>query len=373
MRSADFDFDLPPELIAQQPTPTREGSRLLVLHRNTRRWEHRQFGELTEFLRAGDLLVFNDTRVIPARLRGTKADTGGAFEILLLEPAEPLAWWCLAKPGRSLRPGSQLIFHPANASNAANAATPGTPTSLTAEVVEFNAEGHRKLRFAGTADVLQAAQELGEIPLPPYIQRPRTGSAAADRERYQTVYARADGSVAAPTAGLHFGAATLAQFRERGIELAFVTLHVGLGTFAPVKVDSLAGHIMHEERYQLPEATAVAVNRARAEGRRVIAIGTTSARVLESAARLTPATNPVTLVPVADGRTRLFLHPPAEFQVINGLFTNFHLPQSTLLMLVSAFAAPGEEVGREFVLQAYAEAVRERYRFFSYGDAMFII
>ncbi len=366
MRSADFAFDLPPELIAQQPAPTREGSRLLVLHRDTRRWEHRRFDELPAFLRRGDLLVFNDTRVIPARLRGVKSDTGGAFEILLLEPAGPLEWWCLAKPGKSLRPGSQLTFrHP-------DPAAP-SPAALTAEVLAANDQGHRLLRFAGTTDVLAAARELGEIPLPPYIQRGSDGVQATDRDRYQTVYAREDGSVAAPTAGLHFTDGTLARLRELGAELAFVTLHVGLGTFAPVKVEDLSRHLMHEERYHLPAATAAAVNRARAEGRRVIAVGTTSARVLESAARHTAGAVSGELTPITNGRTRLFLHPPAEFRVIDGLFTNFHLPQSTLLMLVSAFAAPGAESGREFILQAYAEAVRERYRFFSYGDAMLIV
>jgi len=367
MRSADFDFALPPELIAQQPAPTRDGSRLLVLHRKSRSWEHRQFRELTTLLRPGDLLVFNDSRVFPARLRGVKRDSGGAFEILLLEPTEPLTWWCLARPGKSLRPGTQLAFVHTSPQRA------GERSELTAEVIATNAEGHRLLRFAGTADVMQAAGELGELPLPPYIARPETGTPAADRERYQTVYAREEGSVAAPTAGLHFQRETLDALREHGVEMAYVTLHVGLGTFAPVKVKSITDHRMHEERYHLPDATAAAVNRAKAEGRRVIAVGTTSARVLESAAQSHPATDPGVLQGVAAGRTRLFLHPPADFRVIEGLLTNFHLPQSTLLMLVSALAAPGDIGGREFVLRAYAEAVREKYRFFSYGDAMLLL
>lgn len=367
MRSADFDFALPPELIAQQPTSQREGSRLLVLHRGERRWEHRQFPDLTEYLRAGDLLVFNDSRVIPARLRGHKLDSGGAFEILLLESTDPLTWWCLARPGKSLRPGTRLVFaHPSPRRAAQN-------SSLTAEVIAVNAEGHRQLRFAGTTDVVAAAHELGEIPLPPYITRSPDADAAADRERYQTVYARANGSVAAPTAGLHFEAATLARLRSLGAELAFVTLHVGLGTFAPVKVDSLGEHPMHEERYQISATAAAQVNQAKAEGRRVIAIGTTSARVLESAARQTAQSGPNLIDPTDDGRTRLFLYPPAEFRLVDALFTNFHLPQSTLFMLACSFASPGAMEGRAFMLDAYAEAVRERYRFFSYGDAMLIL
>ena len=366
MTSADFDFVLPPELIAQQPAPTRDGSRLLVLHRSVRRWEHRRFTDLSDYLRTGDLLIFNDSRVFPARLRGVKRDTGGAFEILLLEPAAPLTWWCLARPGKSLRPGTRLSFLNPSAGRA------GSLAKLTAEVLAVNAEGHRLLRFDGTEDVVRDAEELGEIPLPPYISRPPGGGNATDRERYQTIYAGEAGSIAAPTAGLHFQPETLDQLRSRGVELAFVTLHVGLGTFAPVKVTALSLHVMHEERYRIPAATADAVRRAKAEGRRVIAVGTTSARVLESAGR-EPLAGSEILAPVDAGRTRLFLHPPATFRVIDGLLTNFHLPQSTLLMLVSAFAAPGEETGRALVLAAYAEAVQQKYRFFSYGDAMLLV
>lgn len=367
MRSADFAFDLPAELIAQQPAPTRDGSRLLVIHRKSRTWEHRQFREFSLFLRPGDLLVFNDSRVIPARLRGVKLDTGGAFEILLLEPAGELTWWCLARPGKGLRPGTQLGFvHTAQL-------RAGQRAELIAQVIDTNAEGHRLLRFEKTPDVVQAARELGETPLPPYIERSHDGSTASDHERYQTIYAREDGSVAAPTAGLHFEAETLAMLAKQGVELAFVTLHVGLGTFAPVKVDALTDHVMHEERYHLSDATAAAVNRAKAGGRRVIAVGTTSARVLESAAMAHPDSAPGVLTAVDAGRTRLFLYPPATFRVIDGLLTNFHLSQSTLLMLVCSFAAPGECGGRELILRAYAEAVRERYRFFSYGDAMLLV
>ena len=365
VRSADFDFVLPPELVAQQPTSERDASRLLVLHRAESRWEHQQFRELRHWLRAGDLLVFNDSRVIPARLRGVKTESGGAFEILLLEPTSPWEWWCLAKPGKSLRPGTTLAFqHPGAGPNDAT-------SKLTAEVLRTNAQGHRHLRFAGVPNLAAAIHEWGELPLPPYIRRMKAGSGAADRERYQTIYARVEGSVAAPTAGLHFQTGTLAELKAHGVEEAFVTLHVGLGTFSPVKTESLADHVMHEERFELPAATAEAVNRAKKEGRRIIAVGTTSARVLESVAR--QQSPRAELQPVANGRTRLFLYPPTKFGVIDGLLTNFHLPQSTLLMLASAFAGPGALTGRELVLRAYADAIREHYRFFSYGDAMLIL
>ena len=365
VRSVDFDFALPPELVAQQPTPTRDASRLLVVHRSESRWEHRQFRELPRWLRAGDVLVFNDTRVIPARLRGVKVKSGGHCEILLLEPSTPWEWWCLAKPGKSLRVGSRMVFTgPENRPKSSN-------LGLRAEVVEVNAEGHRLLRFSGVTDLAAAVRELGELPLPPYIQREQGGADGADWERYQTVYSRVEGSVAAPTAGLHFQAETLAALRTQGVETVFVTLHVGLGTFAPVKAERLAEHVMHEERFELPAATASVVSRAKAEGRRVIAVGTTSARVLESVARQQNQAH--SLGAVANGRTRLFLHPPAAFRVIDGLLTNFHLPKSTLLMLVSAFAAPESLAGRDLILRAYADAITERYRFFSYGDAMLIL
>jgi S-adenosylmethionine:tRNA ribosyltransferase-isomerase len=372
VRTADFDFSLPPELIAQTPGAERDGSRLLVLNRAGGRREHRQFRELPALLRAGDLLVLNDSRVIPARLRGRKADTGGDFEILLLEELGPLEWWTLLRPGKRVRPGSRLIFTDAD----------GQITALTAEVVAKNDEGHCRLRFAGAPSVLSAAERLGEVPLPPYIRREAGASAPEDRERYQTVYARQPGSVAAPTAGLHLTAALLDTLQGMGVGVAFVTLHVGIGTFAPVKADHLDTHRMHEERFSLPPETAAALNAAKAAGGRVVAVGTTTMRVLESVARgfydgfwgEPAASAPVgaPLPAVAAGRTRIFIRPPADFRVVDALITNFHLPQSTLLMLVSAFARPGETAGRDLILETYAEAVRERYRFFSYGDAMFI-
>lgn len=358
MLTAEFDYPLPPDLVAQHPAPQRDGSRLLVLHRTDGRTRHHQFPDLRAHLEPGDVLVLNDSKVIPARLRGLKLDTGGKIEVLLLEESTPSVWWVMLRPGKRVRPGTRLLF-----------LSPGGRTSpLTAEVLGKNDEGHCRLRFGGVPDLAATLAETGEMPLPPYINRTAPAVGTEDRARYQTVFAQHDGSVAAPTAGLHFTEALLTGLRASGVETHFVTLHVGHGTFAPVKADQVEDHVMHEERFDLPAGTAEAVNRAKAEGRRVIAVGTTSVRVLESVARA----NGGVLVPGA-GTTRIFLHPPATFAVIDGLLTNFHLPQSTLLMLVSAFAAPGETLrGRERILAAYAEAVRERYRFFSYGDAMLI-
>ena len=359
MLTAEFDYFLPSELIAQHPAPERDGSRLLVLDRQAGQFAHHHFTEFPRWLRPGDVLVLNNSKVIPARLRGFKPDTGGEFEILLLEENAPGDWWVMLRPGKRVRPGTLLVFR-----------TPaGGPSPLTAEVLAKNSAGHCRLRFSGVSDFSAALPRLGELPLPPYIRRLRPGNEAADQNRYQTVFARHDGSVAAPTAGLHFTTELLATLRARGIEVNFVTLHVGHGTFAPVKASRVEAHVLHEERFDLPPETAAAVNGARAEGRRVIAVGTTSVRVLESAAR-----EPGGQLIAGPGRTRIFLHPPASFAVVNGLLTNFHLPQSTLLMLVSAFSAPGEHPrGRDLILAAYAEAVRERYRFFSYGDAMLIL
>jgi S-adenosylmethionine:tRNA ribosyltransferase-isomerase len=356
MRTADFDFALPPELIAQQPAPKRDESRLLVLHRSSRRVEHRNFRDLPEFLRAGDVLVLNNSRVIPARLRGTNAQSGGKFEILLLEENAPNNWWTMMRPGKNARVGTQIILRDAK----------GGPTNFIADVAEVNAEGHRRLKFSGTTNIRDELDLLGEIPLPPYIERKTTQ--AADKERYQTVFAKPAGSVAAPTAGLHFTENLLDEIRARGVKICFATLHVGLGTFASVKTETLAEHKMHEERFEISEETVSAVNEAKKSGRRVIAVGTTSVRVLESVA----AQNGGKLN-VFNGKTNIFIFPPFEFKIVDALLTNFHLPQSTLLMLVSAFAAPGETHGRETVLSAYAEAIRERYRFFSYGDAMLIL
>ena len=358
MQTVDFNYRLPPELIAQQPAAQRDQSRLLVLHRAAGRTEHRQFREVLDFLRAGDVLVLNNSRVIPARLRGVNAQTGGAFEMLLLEENAVNDWWVMIKPGKRARIGTQIGIVNRKSQTA----------KLQATVIETNTEGHRRLRFEGTPDILNTLDEFGEIPLPPYITRGHTDKLERDEQHYQTVFAQPPGSVAAPTAGLHFTRELLDQIRAHGVDVHFVTLHVGLGTFAPVKADTLAEHTMHEERYELSDATARAVNEAKVAGRRVIAVGTTSVRVLESSA----AQQGGKLAGGA-GRTRIFIYPPREFKVVDALLTNFHLPCSTLLMLVSAFAAPGETRGREMILSAYAEAIRERYRFFSYGDAMLIL
>jgi len=356
VRTADFHFDLPPELIAQQPAAQRDGSRLLILHRAKGIVEDRQFRDLPALLRAGDVLVLNNSRVIPARLRGANARTGGQFEILLLEENARNDWWVMLRPGKRARPGTQIICQ----------APDGSPTPVQATVVETNAEGHRRLNFHGTLDIRNELERLGEIPLPPYIQR--KGCSREDRERYQTVYAQDAGSVAAPTAGLHFTPELLAQIQAGGVTVCFVTLHVGPGTFMPVKTETLAAHRMHEERFELDADTARIVNEAKSGGRRVIAVGTTVTRVLESVA----ASHHGKLAKNA-GKTGIFIHPPFSFQVVDALLTNFHLPSSTLLMLVSAFAAPGEIRGREMILSAYAEAIRKRYRFFSYGDAMLLL
>jgi S-adenosylmethionine:tRNA ribosyltransferase-isomerase len=357
VRTADFDYHLPPELIAQQPAGQRDASRLLVLDRKTGNMAHRQFTDLPDYMRAGDVVVFNDSRVIPARLRGRKPSSGGEVELLLVEENAANDWWTMLRPGKRVRVGTEIELHD----------RAGQPAGWHAVVTAKNDEGHCRLQFSGGENILAKLDEIGEVPLPPYIERPEHFDQAADRERYQTVYARAAGSVAAPTAGLHFTPKILETLRARGVDTAFVTLHVGLGTFAPVKADDLAQHVMHEERYVLPEAAAETIRQARAHGGRVIAAGTTTVRVLESCADADGQLRP------GAGRTRIFIHPPYSFRVVDALITNFHLPQSTLLMLVSAFAASGGLLGRELMLRAYAEAVRERYRFFSYGDAMLIV
>ena len=360
MRTADFVFDLPTELIAQFPTEQRDESRLLVVDRASGNLEHKNFRDILNYFRAGDVLVLNNSRVIPARLRGTNSETGGAFEILLLEENSTNDWWAMMKPGKRAKVGTQVqITHHA----------PRTTTSqIIATVTAINSEGHRRLQFSSTENILNDLDALGELPLPPYIERDQNNLPSSDKERYQTVFAKPAGSVAAPTAGLHFTEKLLAEIRALGVEIHFVTLHVGLGTFAPVKADTLAEHVMHEERYDISESTENAVNTAKSECRRVIAIGTTSVRVLESSAAEHDGK-----IKSGSGRTKIFIFPPRQFRVVNLLLTNFHLPCSTLLMLVSAFAAPGEMCGREMILSTYAEAVRERYRFFSYGDAMLLL
>ncbi|HVU08447.1 MAG TPA: tRNA preQ1(34) S-adenosylmethionine ribosyltransferase-isomerase QueA [Verrucomicrobiae bacterium] len=356
MQTADFDFALPPELIAQHPATKRDESRLLILHRNDHRLEHRQFPDLLNFLNAGDVLVLNDSRVIRARLHGKNAKTGGKFEILLFEEIKTNDWRVLLRPSKNARIGTQIRFFRPN----------GELTEIQATVIETNGEGRWRLEFSGTPEIRAELEHLGEIPLPPYIRR--ESELPEDKNRYQTVYAKADGSVAAPTAGLHFTPELLEKIRARGVKICFVTLHVGLGTFMPVKTENLAAHKMHEETFEIDEETVRAVNDAKQSGHRVFAVGTTTVRALESVA----AQNSGKLNVYGD-KTDIFIFPPFRFQIVDALLTNFHLPRSTLLMLVSAFAAPGEARGREMILAAYTEAVRERYRFFSYGDAMLIL
>ena len=355
MRTEDFNYQLPPELIAQIPATERDQSRLLVLDRRTGTPSHRRFPHLLEYFVPGDVLVLNNSRVISARLRGVNAKSGGKFEILLLAENQTNDWWAMLRPGKRAQIGTRIdLVNPSQ-----------EKTGISAIVEEFNAEGHRRLQFVGTKNIFDELEVLGEIPLPPYIER--SSARDEDRERYQTVYSQIAGSVAAPTAGLHFTTELLDQIRSAGVEIHHVTLHVGLGTFAPVKAESVEDHVMHEERYTVSEVVAHAINRAKAERRRVIAVGTTTVRVLESVA----AKNAGALAACND-RTRIFIFPPGRFQIVDALVTNFHLPCSTLLMLVSAFAAPGEIRGREMILSAYQEAIEEKYRFFSYGDAMLI-
>jgi len=358
MRTAEFDYHLPSELIAQHPAPLRDGARLMTLNREAGRIEHRQVQDLPGLLRTGDVIILNNSRVVPARLRGVNPRTAGKFEILLLEENTGNDWWVMLRPGKRARVGSQIALQQTN----------GNPSQVQAKVVQTNLEGHRRLVFTGVANISEHLHELGEVPLPPYISRANTNELAADQERYQTIFAETDGSIAAPTAGLHFSKLLLQRIRASGVTINFITLHVGLGTFAPVKSDTLAAHSMHEERYEVSEATAQAVNQAKAERRRVLAVGTTSVRVLESV-----AAGHGGRIDAGRGRTKIFIHPPYDFKIVDGLLTNFHLPCSTLLMLVCAFAAPKQVQGRELILSAYAEAIRERYRFFSYGDAMLIL
>jgi S-adenosylmethionine:tRNA ribosyltransferase-isomerase len=344
VRTTDFDYNLPSELIAQVPIEPRDASRLLVVGRAAQSLDHCRFWDLAEFLRPGDLLVYNESRVIPARLSARKP-TGGQVEVLLLRARSDQVWETLVR-GRGVRPGVRLavLDRPG-----------GAPTGATAEVVEDGERGLRVLAFDRPA--LAIAESVGQTPLPPYIHEP-----LRDAARYQTVYARVPGSAAAPTAGLHFSPALLVRLREMGVQSAFVTLHVGLDTFRPVAEERPEEHRMHSEFCWLDADVAAQVNRARQEGRRVIAVGTTSVRVLETAARGSAAP----LQPFA-GATDLFIYPGYRFRAVDALITNFHLPRSTLLMLVAAFS------GKELLDRAYAEAIRRRYRFYSFGDAMLIL
>jgi len=348
---SDFEYELPPELIAQEPAGQRDASRLLVFDRATGQITHRKFPDLLEYLRPGDALVLNDSRVISARLRARKVGGMAKFEILLVEENMTNDWWAMIRPGKRAPIGTALEVLSAGA------------VAATAAVTEVDAEGLRRIRFTGPEDILTKLDQIGEVPLPPYIER--AAPKDEDRARYQTIYAAAPGSVAAPTAGLHFTPELLQQARQKGVKVCFVTLHVGLGTFAPVKVDALSDHVMHEERFLISPETAATISETRATGAKIIAVGTTTLRVLESVA----AANDGKIVAGA-GKTRLFAYPPFPFRIANALLTNFHLPRSTLLMLVSAFASPGATSGRDAMQKVYAEAIRERYRFFSYGDAM---
>lgn len=376
----DFDYELPEELIAQDPLPDRSSSRLMVMDIDSGKTAHRTFRDVIEYLEPGDCMVINDTKVIPARLLGVKEDTGAHVEILLLRRKQDDIWECLVKPGRKLKPGARVSFGEG---------------LLTAEIVDTVDEGNRLVKFYYEGIFEEVLDRLGEMPLPPYIRHK-----LEDKNRYQTVYAEHEGSAAAPTAGLHFTKELLQQIQDKGIRILHVTLHVGLGTFRPVKVDKIEDHHMHSEFYIVPEETAELVNRTIAEGHRVISVGTTSTRTLESAAVLNPAYEklqeeeekgnkisarkeiiegkeryigedgkiiPKYLLAPKSGWTEIFIYPGYEWKLIDALITNFHLPQSTLVMLVSALSS------REKVLAAYREAVEQRYRFFSFGDACLFV
>ncbi len=340
LRTSDYFFELPEELIAQDPLTDRSSSRLLLLDRKNGKTEHKIFKNITEYLKPGDCLVLNNTKVIPARLLGVKEDTAASVEVLLLKRRTDDIWETLVKPGKKLKPGARMVFGDG---------------LLKAEVLEIVEEGNRLVKFYYEGIWEEVLDKLGEMPLPPYITHK-----LQDKNRYQTVYAKYEGSAAAPTAGLHFTNELLKQITNKGISLAYVTLHVGLGTFRPVKVDNVLEHHMHTEYYQVSQEAADIINETKQKGGRVICVGTTSCRTIESAA------DEHGLLSECCGNTDIFIYPGYRFKVLDGLITNFHLPESTLVMLVSAFA------GRNHVLQAYEEAIKEKYRFFSFGDAMFI-
>lgn len=340
LKKSDFYFDLPQELIAQDPLEDRSSSRLLVLDKETGEMEHRVFHDIVEYLHEGDCLVLNNTKVIPARLMGTKRNTGATIEVLLLKRRENDIWETLVKPGKKAKPGTVITFGEG---------------LLTGTVVDIVDEGNRLIQFSYEGIFEEVLDKLGEMPLPPYITHK-----LQDKNRYQTVYAKYEGSAAAPTAGLHFTKELLAQVEEKGVKIAYVTLHVGLGTFRPVKEENVLEHHMHSEFYQVTPEAAKLINDTKAAGGRVICVGTTSCRTIESAADQNG------VVQAGCGDTEIFIYPGYQFKVLDNLITNFHLPESTLIMLVSALA------GREHVLRAYETAVEMKYRFFSFGDAMFI-
>ena len=340
MKTSDFYYDLPPELIAQTPLEKRDESRLLCLDKATGEWSHHHFYELPDFLRPGDCLILNNSRVLPARLLGRRLPGGGACEVLLLQDKGDKVWECLVRPGKHLREGARVSFGDGE---------------LTAEIAEVLPDGNRLVRFDYEGIFLEVLERLGKMPLPPYIKEE-----LQDQERYQTVYSKVNGSAAAPTAGLHFTPELLERITAKGVGVGYVTLHVGLGTFRPVKEDEIEQHDMHSEYCTIPQETADLINRTKANGGRVICVGTTSCRTIESWAGEDGT------MTATGGWTNIYIYPGYRFKVMDALVTNFHLPESTLIMLVSALA------GREHVLAAYEEAVRERYRFFSFGDAMFI-
>jgi S-adenosylmethionine:tRNA ribosyltransferase-isomerase len=340
MKKSDFNFYLPEELIAQDPLENRSSSRLLTLDKKTGGIEHHIFREIIDYLKPTDCLVLNDTKVIPARLLGVKEDTGAAVEVLLLKRKENDMWETLVKPGKKCRPGAILVFGDGR---------------LRAEILEVGEEGNRYIQFQYDGIFEEVLDQLGEMPLPPYITHK-----LQDKNRYQTVYAKHEGSAAAPTAGLHFTTELLEQIKEKGVKVVTVTLHVGLGTFRPVKEEEILDHHMHSEFYSVSKEAADTINSVKRAGGRIICVGTTSCRTIES------ATRDDGVLSAGSGNTEIFIYPGYQFKMLDALITNFHLPESTLIMLVSALA------GREQVLQAYQEAVEERYRFFSFGDAMFI-
>ncbi len=340
MKTSDFYFDLPEELIAQDPLEDRTGSRLLVLDKLTGETSHHIFRDIVDMLKPGDCMVLNNTKVIPARLYGVKEDTGAGIEILLLKRLEKDVWECLVKPGRKCRPGAKIVFGDGR---------------LKGEITASKEDGNRLIQFTYEGIWEEVLDALGEMPLPPYITHK-----LQDKNRYQTVYAKYEGSAAAPTAGLHFTKDLLEQIEKKGVKIAYVTLHVGLGTFRPVKVEDVTNHHMHSEYYEVTKETANMVNETKKAGGRIICVGTTSCRTVES------ASTEDGVLHAGTGNTEIFIYPGYQFKILDALITNFHLPESTLVMLVSALA------GKEQVLAAYEEAIRERYRFFSFGDAMFI-
>ncbi|WP_297635769.1 tRNA preQ1(34) S-adenosylmethionine ribosyltransferase-isomerase QueA [uncultured Clostridium sp.] len=340
MKVSDFNFDLPEELIAQHPLEKRDSSRLMVLDRETGEIEHKIFSDIIEYLKAGDTLILNNTRVMPARLIGEKEGTGGKIEFLLLKRLEGDKWECLAKPGKTARVGRKFTFGNGQ---------------LKCEVVEVLETGNRVIQFEYDGIFEEVLDSLGEMPLPPYIHE-----RLEDKERYQTVYSKEKGSAAAPTAGLHFTKELLEEIKEKGVNVGYLTLHVGLGTFRPVKVDDINEHVMHSEFYQLSKETADLINNTKEKGGRIISVGTTSTRTLETIGDENGR------VKESSGWTDIFIYPGYKFKIVDNLITNFHLPESTLIMLVASLA------GQEHVLNAYKEAVKDKYRFFSFGDAMFI-